>query len=83
MQNWHGVSPAQSLSAGLPAFAPSAGLRELQLSAIWRTEFQAWGQPFGAFLGAGHAVLLGPAADSPLTRQREYSSASGAVVWRF
>lgn len=83
MQSWHGVSPAQSAKSGLPSFAPSGGLRDLQLSAIWRTEFQAWGQPFAAYLGAGHTVLLGPAADSPLTRQREYSSASGAVVWRF
>ncbi|MGI9154511.1 MAG: MipA/OmpV family protein, partial [Rubrivivax sp.] len=60
-----------------------SGLRDLQLTAVWRTEFQAWGQPFGASLGVGHTRLLGSAADSPLTRQREFSTASGALVWRF
>ena len=83
MQNWHGVTSAQALSSGLVAFEPGSGLRDLQLSAVWRTEFQAWGQPFGAFVGAGHTRLLGSAADSPLTRKREFSTASGAVVWRF
>jgi outer membrane scaffolding protein for murein synthesis (MipA/OmpV family) len=83
MQNWHGVSAAQSRDAGLPAFEASSGLRDLQLTAVWRTEFQAWGQPFGASLGVGHTRLLGSAADSPLTRQREFSTASGALVWRF
>lgn len=83
MQNWHGVTSAQSRDSGLPAFEASSGLRDLQLSSVWRTEFQVWGQPFGASLGAGHTRLLGSAADSPLTRQREFNTASGAVVWRF
>lgn len=83
MQNWHGVTAAQSSASGLPAFEASSGLRDLQLSAVWRTELQAWGQPFGASLGVGHTRLLGSAADSPLTRKREFSTASGAVVWRF
>lgn len=83
MQNWHGVTAAQSRDSGLPAFEASSGLRDLQLTAVWRTEFQAWGQPFGASLGVGHTRLLGSAADSPLTRQRDFSSAAGALVWRF
>jgi outer membrane scaffolding protein for murein synthesis (MipA/OmpV family) len=83
MQNWHGVTAAQSVSSGLPAYQAGAGLRDLQLSAVWRTEFQAWGQPFGAYLGAGHSRMLGAAGDSPLTRQRNVNTASGAVVWRF
>jgi len=83
MQNWHGVTVAQSVASGLPAYEAGAGLRDLQLSAVWRTEFQAWGQPLGASLGAGHSRLLGSAADSPMTRQRNVNTASGAVVWRF
>lgn len=83
LQNWHGVSAVQSGASGLPAFEASSGLRDLQLSGVWRTEFQAWGQPFGASLGVGHTRLLGSAAESPLTRKREFSTASGAVVWRF
>ena len=83
MQNWHGVTAAQSRDSGLPVFEAASGLRDLQLTAVWRTEFQAWGQPFGASLGVGHTRLLGSAADSPLTRQREFNTASGAVVWRF
>lgn len=83
MQNWHGVTAAQSRDSGLPDFKAASGLRDLQLSAVWRTEFQAWGQPFGASLGVGHTLLLGSAADSPLTRQREFSTASGALAWRF
>jgi outer membrane scaffolding protein for murein synthesis (MipA/OmpV family) len=83
MQNWHGVTAAQSLDSGLPAFEASAGLRDLHVSVGWRTEFQAWGQPFGASLGAGYTRMLGSAADSPLTRRPGYATASGAVVWRF
>ena len=83
MQNWYGLSATQSLDAGLPAFEAAAGLRELNVSVGWRTEFQAWGQPFGASLGAGYTRLLGSAADSPLTRRPGYATASGAVVWRF
>jgi len=83
MQNWHGVTSEQSRDSGLPAFEASSGLRDLQLLAVWRTEFQVWGQPFGASLGAGHTRLLGSAANSPLTRQREFNTALGAVVWRF
>lgn len=83
MQNWHGVSLAQSAASGLPAYEAGTGLRDFQLSAVWRTEFEAWGQPFGASVGVGHARLLGSAADSPLTRRRDVSTASGAVVWRF
>jgi outer membrane protein len=83
MQNWHGVTAAQSVSTGLPAYEAGAGLRDLQLSVVWRTELQGRGQPFGAFVGAGHSRLLGSAADSPLTRQRSVNTASGGVVWRF
>jgi len=83
MQNWHGVTATQSRDSGLPAFEATSGLRDLQLTAVWRTEFQAWGQPLGASLGVGHTRLLGSAADSPLTRQKEFSTASGALVWRF
>lgn len=83
MQNWHGVTAAQSAASGLPVYEADFGLRDLNLSAVWRTEFQAWGQPFGASVGVGHTRLLGPAADSPLTRKREFGTASGAVVWRF
>ena len=83
MQNWYGLSTTQSRDAGLPAFEASAGLRDVSVSVGWRTEFQAWGQPFGASLGAGSTRLLGSAADSPLTRRAGYATASGAVVWRF
>ena len=83
LQNWHGVSADQARTSGLPAFQASSGLRDVQVSAVWRTEFEAWGQPFGAFVGAGHTRLLGPAADSPLTRKRDFGTAAGAVVWRF
>jgi outer membrane protein len=83
MQNWHGVTAAQSIDSGLPAFDAAAGLRDLSVSVGWRTEFRAWGQPFGATLGAGYTRLLGSAADSPLTRRTGYATASAAVVWRF
>ena len=83
MQNWHGVTAAQSIDSGLRAFEAAAGLRDLNVSVGWRTEFQAWGQPFGATLGAGYTQLLGSAADSPLTRRTGYATASAALVWRF
>lgn len=83
MQNWHGVTASQALASGLPAFEAEAGLRDLNVSVGWRTEFRAWGQPFGASVGAGYTRMLGSAADSPLTRRTGYATASGAVVWRF
>jgi outer membrane scaffolding protein for murein synthesis (MipA/OmpV family) len=83
MQNWHGVPPVHSQASGLPAFEASAGLRDLSVSAAWRTEFQAWGQPFGALVGVGHTWLLGSAADSPLARKQDFGNLTAAVVWRF
>jgi outer membrane scaffolding protein for murein synthesis (MipA/OmpV family) len=83
MQNWHGVPAEPVHASGLPAFEASAGLRDLAVSAAWRTEFEAWGQPFGALVGVGHTRLLGSAAKSPLARKREFSNLTAAVVWRF
>ena len=68
-QVWHGVDAQQSLASGLPAFAPSAGLRNLQLAATVNHFFAGRWVAIG---GLGLGSLVGDAADSPLTRQRTH-----------
>ncbi|HEY6135303.1 MAG TPA: MipA/OmpV family protein [Rubrivivax sp.] len=80
LQAWYGVTPEQSALSGYPVFEPSAGLRDAHLSATWRTEFA---HEWAGFVGYGYSRLLGPAADSPLTRNPAGHNVSTALVWRF
>ncbi len=67
MQTYYGISAAQAARTGYPVYEPRAGLRDLSLSVGTRTEI---GDDWVLLGGAAATRLLGPAARSPLTRQR-------------
>ena len=80
MQAWHGVTPEQSAASGLPVYRAAEGLRDMNLSAVWRKELSP---RWAGYLGLAGSRLLGPALDSPLTLKTSAWLASGALVWRF
>lgn len=80
MQSYFGVTPEQAARTGYRAFEPSAGLRDVSMSLNARTDL---GHPWAVFYGGSVSRLLGPAAESPLTRQRGAWAINGGVVYRF
>ena len=80
MQTWYGVTPAQSAASGYDVYDAPEGLRDLSLSATWRTDFD---ERWAGFAHVGVSRLLGPAADSPLVRERNGNSFSLGLVRRF
>lgn len=80
MQLWHGVTPEQSQSSGLPVFQVREGLRDVSLGLLWRREFSP---RWAGFAGVSTSRMIGPAVDSPLTLQPSSVSASSGWVWRF
>lgn len=80
MRTWHGVTPAQSQTSGLPEYAPDAGLRDARIGLTWRGELSP---RWGAFAGMTASRVIGPAARSPLTLQQDGVTASSGVYWRF
>ncbi|MEY3475385.1 MAG: hypothetical protein RL087_1843 [Pseudomonadota bacterium] len=80
MQAWHGVSAGQSLSSGLQAYSPGAGLRSWGGAITYRHEF---GESWASFVSLNYARLAGPALDSPLTLKPGSAWISGGLAWRF
>jgi outer membrane scaffolding protein for murein synthesis (MipA/OmpV family) len=80
MQTYYGVNAAQSARSGYAVYEPGAGLRDVSLSANSRTEINA---DWVLLSGAGISRLLGPAADSPLTRQRNGWGVNLGLARRF
>jgi MipA family protein len=80
LQTWYGVTAEQSARSGYPVYKPSEGLRDVHTSATWRIEFDP---QWAGFTSLGATRLLGAAADSPLTRQRNGYSISAGIARRF
>jgi outer membrane protein len=80
MQTWYGVTPVQSAASGYALYDAPEGLRDLSLSATWRTDFD---DHWAGFASLGASRLLGPAADSPLVRQRNGAGLSLGLARRF
>jgi MipA family protein len=80
LQAWYGVTPEQSTASGYAAYAPSEGLRDLALAATYRIEYD---RHWAGFAGASASRLLGPAAQSPLTTQRNGWALSAGIARRF
>jgi len=80
MRTYYGVSPAQAQGSGYTEYTPSAGLREATLSLGMRTPLDRRWTLFGS---ASASHLLGPAADSPLTRRASGWALSLGTVYRF
>lgn len=80
MQTYFGVSEAQARRSGYAVYSPGAGVRDVVLSANFRTELGADWLMLG---GANLSRLLGPAATSPLTRQADGWGLSLGAARRF
>lgn len=82
MQAWHGVTPEQSARSGYAVYMVPEGLkmRDVSVSGVLRTEFTPRWAGFGGF---AYSHVLGPAADSPLTKQVSVGTLSAGLVWRF
>lgn len=79
-QSWFGVTPEQAARSGYPVYTPRAGLRDVSLFASVNHNFN---ERWVGMAGASISSLLGPAADSPLTRRSEGVGLSAGLAWRF
>jgi len=80
MQTWYGVTAQQSAASGYPVYEAKAGLRDIGTNVTWRIEVD---RHWAGFTSAGFGRLLGPAADSPLTRQANNLTISAGIARRF
>lgn len=80
LQTWYGVNAQQAAATGYPVYEPGAGLRDVAVFTGFRTDLSERWLLLG---GAGANRLLGPAADSPLTKDRNGWSANIGLAWRF
>jgi MipA family protein len=80
LQTWYGVTAEQSARSGYPVYKPGEGLRDVHTNATWRVEVNPQWAGFASF---GASRLLGSAADSPLTLQRNGWSMSAGIARRF
>lgn len=79
-QSYFGVNDAQSAATGYPVYTPGGGLRDATVFANWRRDL---GPRWIWLAQAGVNHLLGPAADSPLTRRTTTWSLGTGLAWRF
>jgi|GEM_PF-224832 len=80
LQTYYGVSSEQAARSNYPVYEPGAGLRDLSTSLSLRSELSHDWVLLG---GAGMTRLLGPAANSPLTRKTSTWAANLGLAWRF
>jgi outer membrane scaffolding protein for murein synthesis (MipA/OmpV family) len=80
MRRYYGVSEEQSARSGYPVYQPAAGGRDAVVYTNLRHDFDREWTVLG---GASTHRLIGPAADSPLTRAREGWGVNAGVAWRF
>ena len=80
MQTRFGISAEQAQRSGQPIYTAGSGLRDVHANLGFRTELSKEWFVLG---GITASRLLGPAADSPLTTQRNGVTASVGLAWRF
>lgn len=78
LRSYHGVSPAASSASGLPEFRPGAGWHQVMLGTGLTWQFAPHWRLGGALQWS---QLIGPAADSPLTLQRQGLTATLGLVY--
>lgn len=86
MQTYFGITEEQSARSVYPVFDAPAGWRDATVAISARTELTDWGgawQRWHVFYGASATRLLGAAAASPLTKQRNAWSANAGLAYRF
>ena len=82
MQSYYGVTPEQSAATGgrYPVYEPAAGATDLGFGVSGRTTLT---RDWFWFYGSSVTRLLGPAAASPLTHQRNGWNLSAGLAYRF
>jgi MipA family protein len=80
MQTFYGISAEQSARSAYPVYEPKAGLRDLSATTGFRTHL---GDDWIVLGGAGASRLLGPAARSPLTANRQGWAVNLGLARRF
>jgi MipA family protein len=80
MQTWYGVTEQQSVASGYPVYKPGTGLRDVGASVTWRIDVNS---EWAGFTSLGVTRLLGPAANSPLTRQPNSYLVAAGIARRF
>lgn len=80
MQAWFGVTPAQALRSGMPAYQADAGIRRYGVGVNWTHTFNA--QWFST-VGVGLYRLGNQAANSPITVDRNQGVFSASIGYRF
>lgn len=80
MRAYYGVSAAQSVRSGLPAYGADAGIRRYSIGAMWTHTFSP--QWFST-LGVSAYRLGDEAASSPITVDRTSGAVSAGVGYRF
>ena len=80
MRNYFGISPELATRTVYPAYTPGAGLRDATLFASVRSELSPNWVALG---GVGASRLLGPAAQSPLTKRPNGWGINAGLAWRF
>lgn len=80
MQTYYGVTEAQASRTRYPVYEARSGLRDVGWSMGFRTDL--W-DDWIFISGAGVSRLLGPAAQSPLTGNRNGWGINAGLAWRF
>lgn len=80
MQSSFGIDAGQSLRSGYALYTPGSGLRNVDLQLGGMVDL---GSSTMLMLGVTGRSLLGDAADSPLTRERNSLSALASLSYRF
>jgi len=80
MQTYYGISEEQAARTGYPVYTPSSGLRDVALFANMRMDLTERWLLLG---GVSASRLVGPAADSPLTKKADGWGVSAGLAWRF
>lgn len=80
LQSYYGISEEQSVRSGYPVYTPKAGARDMSLFANIRHDLSP---EWATLAGLSATRLLGPAAASPLTTQRDSWSVNAGIARRF
>jgi len=77
---YYGITSAQSLIAGLPAYQPGSGLLNTSIGLLWSVDLA----PKWVVVGSlERRRLRGDAANSPLTERTSNTYATAGLAYRF
>jgi outer membrane scaffolding protein for murein synthesis (MipA/OmpV family) len=80
MQSYFGVTAQESAATGYPEYSPGSGLRDVSAGISLRGHY---GDHWVGYIGTGASRLLGPARDSPLTKQVWSWGVNAGLAYRF